>query len=102
LVVNEILSLEEVGGVSNEEQFLAIVRAAIAAKSIPKKTLARKCKVSRPYFSEMIHGDRVMPPEVRDRLIKELGLSQAVTEELVCSLGLALGEDCRRRSVTGD
>lgn len=61
---------------SNEEKFLALIRGAIAIKKIQKKSLARRCKVSRPYFSEMLHGDREMPPEVRDRLIKELGLEK--------------------------
>jgi plasmid maintenance system antidote protein VapI len=57
-------------------RFLKVVRAAIAAKEVPKKSLARKCKVSRPQFSEMIHGDRPMPLEVQQRLIKELGIME--------------------------
>lgn len=60
-----------------DPKLLAIVRAFIAAKQIPKKSLARKCRVSRPQFSEMIHGDRDMPPEVQDLLLKELGISSA-------------------------
>ena len=56
------------------ENVLAVIRAAIASKSILKKSLARKCGVSRPYFSEYLHGDRPMPVAVRDRLIKELQL----------------------------
>ena len=63
---------------SDDTRFLQIVRGAIAAKSFLKKSLARKCKVSRPYFSEMIHGDRDMPPEVRERLVKELNLQDAM------------------------
>ena len=63
---------------SDDTRFLQIVRGAIAAKSFLKKSLARKCKISRPYFSEMIHGDREMTPEVKDRLIKELGLQDAI------------------------
>ena len=55
-------------------RFLEMVRAAIAAKEIPKKTLARKCKVTRPQFSEIIHGDRDMPEEVKQRLVSELDL----------------------------
>ena len=65
---------------SRDEKFLAAIRGAIAIQQIPKKSLARKCKVSRPQFSEMIHGDREMPPEVRDRLIKELGLEKGSGE----------------------
>ena len=57
-----------------DPKFLQIIRGMIAVKEIPKKSLARKCKVSRPQFSEMIHGDRTMPREVRERLIKELEL----------------------------
>jgi hypothetical protein len=53
---------------------LAVIRAAIASKGILKKNLARQCGVSRPYFSEYLHGDRPMPPGVRDRLIRELQL----------------------------
>jgi hypothetical protein len=64
-----------------DQHFLELVRAAIAAKSILKKSLARRCKVSRPYFSEMIHGDRPMPDAVRERLINELGL-QPMLEKL--------------------
>jgi len=60
------------------DKFLTLVRAVIAAKDIPKKSLARRCKVSRPQFSEIIHGDREMPEEVRQRLVSELGLEQAI------------------------
>ena len=60
-----------------DPNFLATIRAFIAAKQIPKKSLASKCKVSRPQFSEMIHDDRDMPPEVQDLLLKELGISDA-------------------------
>lgn len=56
------------------EKFLTAVRMAIAGKGILKKTLARRCKVSRPQFSEIIHGDRPMTEAVKERLIKELGL----------------------------
>jgi hypothetical protein len=65
---------------SNEEKLLAAIRGAIAIKQIPKKSLARKCKISRPYFSEMLHGDRKMPQEVRERLIKELGIKKGHDE----------------------
>ena len=58
-----------------DEKFLKLVRAQIAAENFQKKSLARKCRVSRPQFSEMIHGYRVMPPEVRERLITELSLA---------------------------
>jgi hypothetical protein len=58
-----------------EEKQLAIIRAAIAGRCILKKNLAKNCGVSKTYFSEFIHGDRPMPPEVRARLIAELGLN---------------------------
>lgn len=61
-----------------DERFLKLVRAQIAAENFQKKSLARKCKVSRPMFSEMIHGYRIMPPEVRERLITELEISSHV------------------------
>jgi len=61
---------------SNDKQLLAAIRGAIAIQQIPKKSLARKCKVSRPQFSEMLHGDREMPQEVRHRLLQELGLKE--------------------------
>jgi hypothetical protein len=60
-----------------EDKTLAIIRAAIAGKDILKKNLARKCGVSRPYFSEYLHGDRPMPETVRARLIRELELEDA-------------------------
>lgn len=60
-----------------DSKVLAMIRAAIAAKQVPKKSLARRCKVSRPQFSEMIHGDKVMPADIQDRLLKELGLEEA-------------------------
>ena len=62
-----------------DNKFLTAVRMAIAGKGILKKTLARRCRVSRPQFSEMIWGDRVMPPEVRKRLISELELNEYVS-----------------------
>lgn len=57
-----------------EEKYLATIRASIASRCILKKTLAKRCGVSKTYFSEFIHGDRPMPPAVRDRLIRELQL----------------------------
>jgi hypothetical protein len=57
-----------------DPKFLSLIRAAIAAKQIPKKVLARRCKVNRPTFSYFIHGDKEMPSSVRDRLITELEL----------------------------
>lgn len=59
-----------------DKKLVAAIRGAIAIKQIPKKSLARKCKISRPQFSEMLHGDREMPREVRERLLKELGLEK--------------------------
>jgi len=64
-----------------DRNFLKLVRATIAAESILKKSLARRCKISRPYFSEMIHGDRPMPDAVKERLIDELNL-QPMLERL--------------------
>lgn len=64
--------------IEENEKFLKLVQAAIAAENFQKKRLARKCKVTRPQFSEMIHGYRLMPPEVRTRLISELELESHV------------------------
>ncbi len=59
-------------------KFLELVRAVIAVKRIPKKVLARRCRVNRPMFSYFIHGDKPMPEAVKDRLIKELELEPHV------------------------
>jgi len=64
-----------------KEKFLQFIRGVIAMKNVPKKYLARKCKVSQPQFSEMIHGDRPMPHHVRERLIKELELESVLTNQ---------------------
>ena len=56
------------------------IRAQIAMDRVPKKSLARKCKVSRPQFSEMIHGDREMPQEVRTRLFELLKLKAVIND----------------------
>ena len=34
---------------------------SVAAEQIPKKVLARRCKVNRPTFSYFLHGDKEMP-----------------------------------------
>ena len=60
----------------HDEKFLQVVRAAIGVKNIPKKILAKRCKTSKPRFSEMLHGDREMPKEVQEILIAELGLKK--------------------------
>ena len=56
------------------------IRAQIAINRIPKKSLARKCKVSRPQFSEMIHGDREMPREVKMRLFELLKIKAVIDD----------------------
>jgi len=61
-------------------KFLEMVRGAIAIKQVQKKSLARKCRVTRPQFSEMIHGDRPMPKEVKYRLVAELGLESCMAK----------------------
>jgi hypothetical protein len=63
------------------ETFRKVILAQIAAEGFQKKSLARKCKVSRPQFSLMLHGDKPMPSEVRERLITELNL-QPIVERL--------------------
>lgn len=60
------------------KKFLELVRGAIAVKNIQKKQLARKCKLSRPQFSELIHGDRQMTDEIKARLIAELNLESTI------------------------
>ena len=59
-----------------DSKFLQCVRGLIAIRQMPKKKLARRCKVSKPYFSEMIHGERSMPEEVQTRLLKELNFEK--------------------------
>jgi hypothetical protein len=61
-----------------DPRFLELIRAAIAAKQIPKKVLARRCKVNRPTFSYFIHGDKEMPDEIKAKLIQELELETQV------------------------
>ena len=61
-----------------QERFLQLMRAAIGMQSVPKKSLARKCKITRPQFSEMLHGDRDMPQDVKNRLVEELNLKDQV------------------------
>ncbi len=56
------------------KKLLTVFRMAIVARNIPKKKLARRCKISRSYFSLMIHGDKPMPEKVKERLIAELKL----------------------------
>jgi hypothetical protein len=69
-------------------KFLELLRAAIGAKNIPKKMLARKCKISKPLFSEFLHGDKPMPDEIKARLVAELGLQACLAKlmepERVC------------------
>jgi transcriptional regulator with XRE-family HTH domain len=62
----------------NEKRLLTAIRAAIAAKQIPKKKLARRCKISRSYFSMILQGEYPLPLEVKDTLIAELGLQSIV------------------------
>ena len=57
-----------------DTNFLKLLRAKIASDNVKKKQLARRCKISRPYFSLMLHGDKPMPEEVRSKLIQELEL----------------------------
>jgi hypothetical protein len=61
-----------------DPKFLELIRAVIAAKQIPKKTLARRCKVSKPMFSYYIHGEQAIPDDVKSRLISELDLQEHV------------------------
>jgi len=65
----------------DSNKFLQTVQGAIAVKGIPKKQLARRCKLSKPRFSEILHGDVKMPAEVKKKLIAELEL-QPVMEKM--------------------
>ena len=60
------------------EKLLSVFRMAIAARNIQKKKLARRCKISRSYFSLMLHGDKPMPEGVKQRLIEELNLAHVL------------------------
>jgi hypothetical protein len=62
----------------SDDTFLKLIRASIALKNVQKKKLARRCKISRPYFSLMLHGDKSMPDEIKTRLIAELDLQDHV------------------------
>jgi hypothetical protein len=72
---------------TQEEKFRVVVNMGIAARGILKKNLARKCRLSKPRFSEMLRGDRPFPPEVKARLLEELGIGKAWHE-------LSTGADC--------
>jgi transcriptional regulator with XRE-family HTH domain len=54
---------------------LATIRALIGAKDIKKKTLARRCKLTKSQFANILHGDSPLPGDVEVRLEKELGVS---------------------------
>ena len=62
----------------NDGKFLALVRATIGIKEIQKKRLARRCKISRPYFSQILHEDVPLPHRVKDVLVSELNLASAM------------------------
>ena len=63
-----------------EERLLQLIRAEIAIQEIPKKKLARQCRISKPLFSNYIHGDIKMPKNVKKILIKELKLETAMKD----------------------
>ena len=63
---------------NTDPQLLRVIRMAQAARGPLWKVLARRCKVSRSSLSLMLSGDKPMPPEVRERLIKELGLKKNI------------------------
>jgi transcriptional regulator with XRE-family HTH domain len=69
--------------ISNEERFLALFRMEMARRKIKQKNLARKFRKSRSYVSLWLNGELRMPPEIKQRFIKELGL-----EDVILSLGL--------------
>ena len=64
----------------SQEKLLELIRAEIAIQEIPKKKLARRCKVSKPLFSNYIHGDVNIPEHVKKILVKELKLESAIEE----------------------
>lgn len=66
---------------SNEDKFLQLCRAKIAATRTLHKVMAYKCGVSRSTFSQCINGDVVMPERIRIRLIKLLRL-EPILEKL--------------------
>ncbi|GAJ01432.1 unnamed protein product, partial [marine sediment metagenome] len=45
----------------SEDTIRRLFLATIASQEIPKKKLARQCKISRAYLSLMLHGDRSIP-----------------------------------------
>jgi hypothetical protein len=61
---------------NDEERFRVLVNMGIAGRGVLKKTLARRCGLTKPRFSEMLRGDRPFPPEVKKRLMDELELEQ--------------------------
>ena len=58
---------------------LALLRGKKAADgNIRWKDLAKECGISRPYLSQMVHGDIDMRPDVLEILLDRLNLGEAV------------------------
>ena len=49
-------------------------RKAIDEDNIRWKDLAKECEISRPYLSQMIHGDVALRPDVLEILLEKLNL----------------------------
>ncbi len=73
-----------------DEKMLALIRASIAARDYPKKRLARACKVSRPDFAKMIHGDIELPATVRDKIFEVLGINEETRDLVLLSIPATL------------
>ena len=56
--------------------FVSIVRAAIAAKNIKKKSLAEKYGLFPSDFSLMLQGQKRIPYEIMEQLIDDLELER--------------------------
>lgn len=71
-----------------EERFLRLVNGCIGMKGVLKRRLAEVCGVTPSQMSNYLHGYRPIPPEIREKLLKELNMANTVA-----SLGPMVGPE---------
>jgi len=73
---------------STNEAILEVIRASIAAKNIPKKVMARKLKISKSFFSQILQGERTLTPQMRDRIFQILAMDREIRDRVLLSIGI--------------
>jgi hypothetical protein len=58
-----------------DERVLRIVRGVISMKRLRKKDVAKSVGPTAPQFSEFLSGDRNIPFETYERLVRELNIA---------------------------